>query len=96
MFAKKQVVYRIPVRWWESKQLDECTILYDNGEEDEPVYVRSALYEHNIFVVREDIFSNPDRAMKEIEHRRSGRDDIPESGVFSRPAQEVVSNVGVN
>lgn len=71
-FKKGDIVYKIPIRFWEDRNPTKCIIAEDgnldvNFHVKDSIFIYSEEYGHNVWIDRKDIFFSIDNAKKAIE-----------------------------
>lgn len=78
---KDDVLWVLPIRFWEIDEPHRIVILTDCKEDDRHVYCMSDLYGHEVYIDREFLFYDKENAKKAIELLRQLDSLIEDDGV---------------
>lgn len=67
-FKKGDIIWLVPIRFWEEKEPIQGTVLQDCKEHDNSLYIHHAIYGHPVYIEREFVFSKKENAIKTIEY----------------------------
>lgn len=78
---KGDVMWMLPMRWWETDEPSKVSVLTDCGENDRNLYVMSAEYGHEVYIERAFVTYKKETIVEIIKHLRALKDLMEDDGM---------------